>query len=73
VAKRLEGLPGRHAANTQAFGDEIFGGKRFTGFEPARANFLEEVLMDLEVERDSALAIKIKRVHCPPQLYRQLG
>ena len=73
VAKRLEGLPGRHAADAQALGEQVFGGERFAGFKATRANFLEEVLVDLEVERDGALAIEIERVHRSPQLYRQLG
>ena len=63
VAKRLEGLAGRHAADAKALGDYLFRGQRLAGLKSARANFLEEVLLDLEVERDGALSVKVKRVH----------
>lgn len=73
LTKGFESLSGGHAADAEALGEQVFGGERFAGFKPARANFLEEVLVDLEVEGDGALAIEIERVHRSPQLYRQLG
>ncbi|HKE34229.1 MAG TPA: hypothetical protein VKB66_03460 [Candidatus Acidoferrum sp.] len=62
AAKRFECLAGGHAADTKAFGEHLFGRKGFAGLEAARADFLEEVLVDLEVERDGALAVKAERV-----------
>jgi len=62
AAKRFECLAGGHAADTKAFGEHLFGRKGFAGLEAARADFLEEVLVDLEVELDGALAVKAERV-----------
>jgi len=66
-------LTSGHAADTEALGDYFFRRKRLAGFDMAGADFLKEVLVDLEVERDGALSVKIERVHSSPQLSRQLG
>jgi hypothetical protein len=72
VAKRLEGLPGRHAADTQAFGNDLFGGKRFSRLQATGANVLEQVLLNLEIERNDTMPVKAKQIHKTPRLSRQL-
>jgi len=73
ATKRLEGLPCRHAADAQAFGNDFLRRKGFAGLEPARANVLKKMLLNLKIERNDAVAVEIEGLHFTPQLSRQLG
>jgi len=63
VAEGLKRLPRRHAAHAQPLGNDLFGGKWPPWFKTSRTNLLEELLLNLEVERDDTLPVEIKRVH----------
>ena len=73
VAEGLKCLASGHAAHAQTLGDYLFGREGPAGLELSRPNFLKEVLVDLEIEGNDAMAIEVERIHVTPQLSRQLG
>lgn len=66
-------MPRGHAADPQASGNFLFRGNWLPRLEHARTDLREEMLLNLVVERDNAVAVERGEVHQDLQLYRQLG
>src|SRR5215813_1314180 len=62
-----------HAADASKLSDFLLGWDGLPGLPRARANLLEQVLLDLVIERHAAVAVKKCRPHEAPHLYRRLN
>lgn len=63
AAKGFQSMACRHAADTHAFGNFLFGGNGLADFECAGANLFQQALLDLVVQRDDAFSIESELAH----------
>jgi len=72
ATERFQRLARGHAAYAKARGNLLLGRHRIAHFPVARANLLEQLLLDLVVERNNTLPVEGHGVHHPLQLSRRL-
>src|SRR5882724_862880 len=63
TAKRFKRLARGHPADAQALGNYFFGGKWLPGLKSSRADVIEDVLLDLVVERNNTLSVEVEEIH----------